>query len=956
MDNIKLTYHQLKARASMRARIGIATVRDVLRAASRNGAPAQIALRLATCAAIIGYVVLAQFVAGAPVGGAQAAQSARGVAAPLSVPVASTEDVATFLSLGANFSCAVLNTGALKCWGSNSRWQLTESTVAVVAVSPVAMPAPLNSGVSRVAVGDFYGCAIVSGTVHCWGAGLYGQIGNNPVQNPYPGALAGVEGQPAVLEISTTMKSPVTVTLGGSATDVAVGDYHTCAVVGGAVKCWGRNFNGELGDGSSTHRASPVAVSGIADATAVAAGDNHTCAIVTGGAVKCWGNNRFGQLGNGTNSDSSTPVTAGSLTGVTALALGGSHTCALSGTAVYCWGLNDLGQLGLGNTSDANAPQLVSGLSATSISAGEYFTCASSGGGAKCWGRNNHGQLGDNTFSNRSSPTNVVNTAATGALAGVTAVYAGEYHACAAIGGDVKCWGRNQFGQLGDGTGLNRLAPSTVVGFGTPEAPASTAATGTPTSIPVPGSLGVAAGRFHSCNLKDGVVKCWGANGNGQLGDGTLITRTTPMPVLSLTDAVRIAAGGDMNCVITTVGQAKCWGEGASNRIYDGDGSADPRTSPATILGVGYAVDVGVGQVYHQCVQQNDGEIRCWGQAIKGGEIGDSWGDVRQSPSMVSGITNVSRFGASGFHSCAIVQRGAVKCWGSNDRGQIGDGTYTETGNVLLPATPSCAQRTAVCHNRYTPTFVKGITGAVAIEMGFFHTCALLNTGKVMCWGYNQYGQIGNGQVNQQVAANPVEVAGLPPIQSLAIGNSHTCAVTTAGDVYCWGRGDAGQMGNFGLTQNNPAPVQVLGLSNVSAVAAGQDHSCVILNTGSTVCWGDNRAGQLAANPTTVAMMLTAFPPTATPQPANSATAAVHQTAIARALTRTPTPRMFAPVGIIVDTGYPLPVTPPGYTPPPTTEPTATTTPANPATATAQSHIATIVAGGRKVYLPLTRR
>jgi len=182
--------------------------------------------------------------------------------------------------------------------------------------------------------------------------------------------------------------------------ETAVGKHHACVLIaGGPIKCWGRNNHKQLGDGSSvTHASSPVQVLNIADATAIYAGDNHSCALVSGGAVKCWGDNYYGQLGDNSLNDASSPVTAMGISGATAITAGGGHSCALlDGGTMKCWGYNNYGQLGIGsNSSPIKTPVAVQQLSdAVMINAGGNGTCAViANGDIKCWGWNNYGTLG----------------------------------------------------------------------------------------------------------------------------------------------------------------------------------------------------------------------------------------------------------------------------------------------------------------------------------------------------------------------------------------------------------------------------------------------------------------------------------------------------------------------------------------------------------------------------------
>ncbi|MFZ4580452.1 MAG: RCC1 domain-containing protein [Myxococcota bacterium] len=181
----------------------------------------------------------------------------------------------------------------------------------------------------------------------------------------------------------------------------------------GAVRCWGWNASGQLGDGSTASRAVPGPVVGLLPgAMALTAGTSHACALLADGSVRCWGANSGGQLGDGTKTNSAVPIVVNGLsTGATAITAGGSHTCALlAGGGIECWGSNGSGQLGAGSTMAAASPIAVSTLGgkAVSVSAGDLHTCALLAGSIiKCWGRNVYGQLGDGTTIDRTSPVGV---------------------------------------------------------------------------------------------------------------------------------------------------------------------------------------------------------------------------------------------------------------------------------------------------------------------------------------------------------------------------------------------------------------------------------------------------------------------------------------------------------------------------------------------------------------------
>ncbi|MBB6562173.1 alpha-tubulin suppressor-like RCC1 family protein [Acidovorax soli] len=554
------------------------------------------------------------------------------------------------IAAGIQHTCALTTAGAVQCWGGNADGQLGDgSTTNKTTPQPVT---GLASGVAAIATGTYHTCALTTaGAMQCWGKNAYGRLGDGSTTNkstpqPVTGLASGVAAIAAggdhtcalttagaaqcwgynfygqLGDGSTTDKAtPQAVTgLASGVAAIVAGDSHTCALTtAGAVRCWGYNDDGELGDGSTTQKSTPQPVAVLAGGVAATApGIGHSCALTTAGGVQCWGSNAQGQLGDGSTTSKTTPQPVpGLASGVAAIALGGGHTCALTTAGgVLCWGYNVAGQLGDGSTANKTTPQPVTGLASgvAAIAAGATHTCAlTTTGAVLCWGYNALGQLGDGSTANKTTPQPVPALAS-----GVAAIAAGIQHTCAlTTAGGVQCWGFNASGQLGDGSTANKTTPQPVTGLAS-------------------GVAAIAAGVDHTCaRTTAGGVQCWGKNNFGQLGDGSTTNQTTPQPVPALASGVAaITTGAYHNCALTTAGGVQCWGKYDYGQL--GDGSTANKTTPEPVPGLASGVAaIAVPGASHSCALTTAGAVQCWG-SNGSGQLGNGSTVSRSVPTRIA--------------------------------------------------------------------------------------------------------------------------------------------------------------------------------------------------------------------------------------------------------------------------------------------------------------------------------
>jgi alpha-tubulin suppressor-like RCC1 family protein len=342
---------------------------------------------------------------------------------------------------------------------------------------------------------------------------------------------------------------PTQINGGKTFVSLSLGDYHSCGLLAdGEAFCWGINTQGQSGNGvpGGAGVNTPYPVNGGYRFASISAGGSHTCGILLTGETYCWGNNTGGQLGDGTTLSRGEPSpVSGTHTFIQVSASTFGHTCGLEAAgAVWCWGDNRYGQIGDGTIGgQRNSPTLVSGgVTFISISAGGGHTCGiAADSSAYCWGLNTDGQLGDGTTDTHLVPTRV---AWSGSL---KEIVTGLVHTCALQdNGDPLCWGNNQVGSLG----------SEIEDV---EVPHKTVPTGLENG---PNFEHLVSGERHTCGIDaSGVVLCWGYNYEGELGDGTRQTRSTPGPLFTSISFKSIAAGAYFTCGISLSDQTYCWGD-----------------------------------------------------------------------------------------------------------------------------------------------------------------------------------------------------------------------------------------------------------------------------------------------------------------------------------------------------------------------------------------------------------
>lgn len=553
----------------------------------------------------------------------------------------------------------------------------------------------------------------------------------------------------------------------------------------------------------------------------VSLGSNFGCARRTDGTVMCWGQTQYGdELGDGLRVSSSTPVLVKDVADAIDVGVGQHHGCAVrrAGT-VACWGYNEYRQLGDGTTTNSPTPKTVIALTeAQHVVAGGAHSCAlKKDGTVHCWGDDRGSQLGDNMTTPRSQPAPVAG------VVGATQIAAGYATTCALVkSGEVFCWGKNDVGQAGAPPPDDVKVATKVAGL---------------TGVV---SIAASADAAHFCAVTQaGKVSCWGAGGNGELGDAKGQDSATPVTVLGIDDAAGVTAGSRHSCAWRKGGTVACWGRNDWRQLGLGDSTpGGPNLSTPLPVVQLTGVKLVVAGASHTCALATDGtHLSCWGTNV-GGTLGRGTVVASAVPLKVMASAPIARIGMGVYHACAVDTSGGVMCWGDNGYRQIGVDTLRGTG---------------------TPIAVPGVSGATQVA-GDVHTCARVAGGQIRCWGAGGTGQLGNGQF--PYAQLPPVVFATSSASDVGAGYSFTCALLNSTDVACAGRNEDLRLGFSGSSTATPGIVQNLAGTDAGGggeggappagatkLSVGRFHSCVIRAGGVVSCWGSNSGGECGVQP-----------------------------------------------------------------------------------------------------------
>lgn len=692
-----------------------------------------------------------------------------------------TDRCGAHIAAGRFHAAALKADGTLWTWGENDYGQLGNGTQTYDDT-----PARIDDSNdwALVAAGDRHTVALkTNGTLWAWGDNFYGQLGDGT---------------------NTHSDSPIQI---GDRDDwalVTTGGLFTIALrYDGTLWAWGMNDIGQLGIGTASSTNMPIQIQGSNAWDFVDTGIHHTIALRQDGTLWAWGDNSNGQLGDGTTTNKTVPTQIGDSQGWGFAAAGWDFSMALNDGTIWAWGDNSNGQLGDGTSTDRYVPTPIGGDNDwVALASGSFHSLAlNSDGTLWSWGDNAHFQLGDDTTANKNNPTLigdgndwhwsavaagerfslglmndgtlwawgryrgglVVEGSTIDAIITPTLVADRDpwHWASVAAGGDhnlslmsdgtLWAWGQNDFGEVGDGTSVNKKIPVLIdadnnwdiIKGGSSRSIATMSdgtlwawgnnfhgnfGDGTTIHRNVPAQTGedsdwdfLSAGGFSTIALKtDGTLWTWGDNSNGQLGNGTNSSLFIPTPIGDGTDWAYVASGGRSTFALQSDNSLWAWGSNSLGEL--GDGTTSDRWVP-TQIGQGYEWTLVDVYSYHTLALRSDGTLWAWGRNYYG-QLGDGTNTNQNMPVQIGDGSDWVSVATGAFHSIALKADGTLWAWGDNNDGQLGDATNTD---------------------KNVPTQIGDGNDWAFIDAGYDHTIALKTNGTLWVWGDNANGQIGDG-------------------------------------------------------------------------------------------------------------------------------------------------------------------------------------------------------------------
>jgi alpha-tubulin suppressor-like RCC1 family protein len=738
------------------------------------------------------------------------------------------------VSAGDYHSLGVALDGSVYAWGTGSQGQLGNGGTSP-ASTPVAVSLPAGVTAKQVAAGGYFSVALTStGKVYAWGDDSSGELGNGTT-------------------INAPTSTPVAVSLpsGVSVTQIAAGEAFALALTStGQVYAWGDNSAQELGDPAVTETTSdtpvPVSLPPSTTITQVSAGSYFAQALTSAGGLLAWGAGAAGTLGNGSSANSSTPVAVSLPQGTNVDQVSAGHTFALALTStgsVLAWGAGSKGQLGNGSPSGSQTPAAVSlptGTRISQVAAGGSFAVAlTSAGQAYSWGDDVWGELGNGRAGGQST-TPVPVAVPTGVS--LTSASAGLDHVLAVLGPDVAsvspgfgpAYGGTSVTITGSGfngiTGVNfgsRAAKSFSVQSSTSitaTAPAGSGAVNVVVKGSVGGSALVAADRFTY--LAGSAALAWGLGSDGELGNGTSASVSTPvLPSLpSQTKVIALSGETYTSLALTSTGQVYEWGAAAGRNTP----KLVPFPSGTTITAV-------AGEGSSALALTASGQVYAWGDNAYG-QLGNASTTSSSAPvpvSLPSGAKATAIAGQS-FGGLALLSTGRVLAWGDNDHGQLGNGT-TDNSDVPVPVS------------------VPSGTTVVSIAGEGYGALAMTSAGQLLAWGYNQDGELGNGTTTSGSVPVTVSLPQGTSVKAIAGEGYDGLALTSTGKVLAWGFNGDGELGD-GNTTNSSIPVAVSLPAGTTVTGLGSELLGGLATTqaGTVLAWGFNGDGELGDGSTAI--------------------------------------------------------------------------------------------------------